>query len=260
MSRNIIQPKIIFLITGSRISTYSRLRHLGQERTWVKDIGKFPNIEYRYLISNGNKLVMYKDREEMHTKNLEKSKFSASELALEKSDELIFDASLGWESILSNLIAGINWALASSEKFDFIVRTNVSSYWDLNSTVKLIERLPVKGVYAGNVVKALDCEFVAGDGIIFSRDVASRISKNAHILDASVIDDVAIGRLAEVIQIPFTHIPRRWIRTRFDVNHPDLKLGNTHLFRCKFERVFFNTVFRRDIMLMKALHEKFKQY
>jgi hypothetical protein len=233
---------------------------LGQEKTWIKDIRKFPNIEYRYLISNGNKLIAHNDRESLHTNNLDKSEFSASELALEKFDELIFEASMGWESILSNLITGIDWALASSENFDFIIRTNVSSYWELNSTIKLIESLPIQGVYAGNVVKALDCEFVAGDGIILSRDIASKISENAHILDASVIDDVAIGRLAEVIQIPFTHIPRRWVRTRFDVNDPNLKLGNTHMFRCKFERVFFNKVFRRDITLMKSLHDKFSRH
>jgi hypothetical protein len=258
MSRKILQPKIIFLITGSTINTYSRLRHLGQEKTWVKDIDKFPNIEYRYLISNGNKLVKHKYREDLHTNNLKRSNFSSSELIFEKSDELIFDASLGWESILSNLIAGIDWALDCSQNFDFIIRTNVSSYWDLNSTIRLIEKLPMDGVYAGHVVKALDCEFVAGDGIILSRDVASSIAKNAQMLDASVIDDVAIGRLAQVILIPFTHIPRRWVRTRFDVNHPDLKLGNTHLFRCKFERVVFKKIFRRDITLMKLLHEKFR--
>ena len=78
------------------------------------------------------------------------------------------------------------------------------------------------------------------------------------MIDAGVIDDVAIGRLMNEIQIPFTHIPRRWVRTRFDVNHPDLQNGNMHHFRCKFERVFMGKTWRRDVTLMRALHSKFK--
>lgn len=258
MSKVISQIKIVFLITASVLRPYSRLRYLGQEKTWVQDITKFPKMEYRYLLSNGNKAIEKNFREDLHTNNPRKAQFKPSELSLSKSDELVFEASFGWESILANTIAGIKWALENDQNFDFIVRTNVSSYWNLKSTIQMLERLPKSKVYAGHFVRALGTEFIAGDGMILSRDVAIALCKNSHLLDASVIDDVAIGRLMREIHVTPTHIPRKWVRTRFDINHPELLVGNTHLFRCKFERVVLKKIVRRDITLMKLLHNKFK--
>lgn len=199
-----------------------------------------------------------KYREELHTNNQKRIELEKPNLVIEKEDELIFQASHGWESILGNFIGGIEWALKYKKNFDVIIRTNVSSYWHIDSTIELINSLPNSGVYAGNVVRALNCNFVAGDGIILSRDVALKILENSHKLDANVIDDVAIGRFCQDQNIQMTHIPRRWVRTRFDINHPDLVLGNTHLFRCKFERRLLGRYLRRDISLMKALHARFR--
>ena len=258
MRFKIADLRVVFLITGSAHEPYLSLRRSGQEKTWIKCISKYPLVDYRYLISNGSKSVKCSAREDLDRLGTTKHSFEQSMLAEEHIDELIFDASFGWESILSNFVGGLEWAITAVPGFDFLIRTNVSSYWNLDATLQLRERLPRSELYAGNVVKALDTEFVAGDGIIFSRDVISTICQKTHLIDAGIIDDVAIGRLMNEIQIPFTHIPRRWVRTRFDVNHPDLQNGNMHHFRCKFERVFMGKTWRRDVTLMRALHSKFK--
>jgi hypothetical protein len=260
MRSKIADIKVLFLITGSAQEPYLSLRCSGQEKTWIKTVQRYPLVEYRYLVSDGSQNVKFSARKNLESFGPTDLKLQPSALSREFSDELIFRSSFGWESILGNLIGGFDWALREMPGWNFIIRTNVSSYWNIEATLNLLNGLPTANLYAGNLVSALNTQFVAGDGIFLSRDVVSTICENAHLIDAGVIDDVAIGRLMNHLKIPVKHIPRRWVRTRFDVNHPDLLIGNTHHFRCKFERTLMGRSWRRDIMLMKALHSKFKVF
>lgn len=260
MRIKIADIKVLFLITGSTQEPYLSLRRSGQEKTWIKTVPNYPLVEYRYLVSDGSQNVKFSERRNLERPDSSNLDFQSPALAKEFSDELIFNSSFGWESILGNLVGGFDWALRAMPDLDFIIRTNVSSYWNIEATLDLLNGLPTANLYAGNVVSALNTRFAAGDGILLSRDMVSAISKNAHLIDAGVIDDVAIGRLMNQLKIPVTHIPRRWVRTRFDVNHPDLLIGNTHHFRCKFERTLMGRSWRRDVMLMKALHSKFRVF
>lgn len=251
--------KLIILISTSSGKPFESIRKNGQESTWIRSIQKFPTVEFKYLTSTENVPSTVSAREETHTQlgvKTQPSKFNI--LNSETETELEFEASGGWESILSNTLSGMRWALLNRE-FDFLIRTNVSSYWNIEFTLELLATLPKSGIYAGQRVFALGTELIEGSGMIFSRDVVEKICDGISEIDSTTIDDVAIGRFLADAKIPITHIPRLWVRTLFDVYTPNLELIRPHTIRCKFERRILGLIIRRDATLMKNVHRRLER-
>jgi hypothetical protein len=252
-------PKVMILISASSGIPFEKIRVRGQESTWIKSIPSFPTVDYRYLTSNEDLKSTFLTRESTYTRidtTITPSKFN--KLVRETDTELEFESSGGWESILSNSISGMNWALSNYE-FDFLIRTNVSSYWDIGFTLELLKKLPASRLYAGQRVFALGGELIEGSGIMFSRDVVEKICEGREQIDANTMDDVAFGRFLAQKDIPLMHIPRLWVRTLFDVYNPNLETIKPHTIRCKFERNFLGISFRRDVTLMKTLYHRLNQ-
>jgi hypothetical protein len=174
------------------------------------------------------------------------------------NDCLYFNSKTGWGEILTNTLSAIAYALEHVE-FDFIVRTNTSSYWNVFATERLLAKLEKSGLYAGNVTNHLQATYVEGDGIILSKDVAKKLVDHSHEIDASVIDDVAIGRILSTIGINPVDIPRPWVRSLFDIRDPRLvPLNEIHTFRCKTEKFLLKKSIRLDVRVMRLLHKIIK--
>jgi len=254
--------RVVFLIVSSSDQPYARIQHQGQENTWIKDTSIYENVDYRYLISNGSKPLRNAELSELH-------KYSNSSvitparrnsISSNHSNTLVINSSRGWESILSNTLTGFKWALELEEKFDFIIRTNISSYWNVQNTLELLGALPKTKLYAGHELNVLDTRFVAGDGIILSRDLVELISSRVSEIDSGVIDDVAIGRFLRNFKINPRHIPRPIVQTLFDCHNLDIYRNKTHQVRCKVERTLLGKSYRLDVGLMKSLHRNFKKH
>jgi len=246
----------MILISTSSGMPFQKIRVKGQESTWIRTIPNFPTVRYRYLTSTDTVKSTVTSREATHTQPdtpITPSKFN--KLTNETDTELQFESSGGWESILSNSLSGMRWALSNYE-FDFLIRTNVSSYWDIGFTLDLLSKLPKYKLYAGQRVFALGGELIEGSGIIFSRDVVEKICEGIGQIDAKTMDDVAFGRFLAQQEIPLAHIPRLWVRTLFDAYNPNLEIIRPHTIRCKFERHLFGINIRRDVTLMKTLHQR----
>jgi hypothetical protein len=251
-----LAPKVIILICTSSEKVFRKIRSEGQESTWVTTIPAFDSVKYRYLSSTDSIKPAVSSREETHTQpDVQITPSRLNEIAMETDTELQFESSGGWETILSNSLSGMSWALANLD-FDFLIRTNVSSYWDIGFTLELLEKLPKSNLYAGQRVYALGTELVEGSGIIFSRDVVEEICRNIHRIDANTMDDVAFGRFLAERGTPVMHVPRLWVRTLFDAHNPNLEIIRPHTIRCKFERKIFRFQLRRDSVLMRTLHRR----
>ena len=253
--------RVLFLIISSRLQPYARIQHQGQEKTWVKSISKFDNVSFRYLVSEGRIPSRNSQLNELH--NLPSAtKFipsSIKEISSFTEDTLTINSSLGWESILTNTLAGFSWSLENEEGFDFVIRTNVSSYWDIENTLVLLSTLPRTKLYAGHELNTLGTKFIAGDGIILSRDLIELICSRVSEIDSGVIDDVAIGRFLQEFKILPKHVPRPIVRTLFECQSVQLYEKRTHQIRCKVERRIFRKIFRLDPLLMKSLHANFRK-
>ena len=76
-------------------------------------------------------------------------------------------------------------------KYDFIVRTNLSSFWNLNNLLSLKNNLPYTNFCGGYIIFNL---FISGTGLILSKDVCINLSKELVIND-TVTEDVYISRV-----------------------------------------------------------------
>lgn len=252
--------QVLFLIVSSYLQPYARIQDKGQEKTWIKTFSSFKNFSYKYLISNGSIPARNTQLDELHVMPSSSKLIPAtmSSIAYETEDTLIVNSSLGWESILTNTLTGFKWSLRNDSSFDFLIRTNVSSYWNIQNTLSLLNTLPKRKLYAGHSLQTLGTKFIAGDGIILSRDLIELICSRVSEIDSGAIDDVAIGRFLQKYEIAPNHVARPIVQSLFDCQNTQLYENKVHQIRCKVERRLFNKTIRLDHLLMKSLHGNFR--
>ncbi|MGT2461430.1 hypothetical protein [Sinomonas atrocyanea] len=89
-------------------------------------------------------------------------------------------------------IAGLRHLLATQE-FDYVFRTNTSSYVNLAALEEYVQNLPRTGYYAGFIGESDGTRFASGTCTLISRDVAVRATTDSQ-WEFGLIDDVAMGR------------------------------------------------------------------
>jgi hypothetical protein len=77
--------------------------------------------------------------------------------------------------------------------YDYILRTNISSFWVFPNLIKVLETMPRKNLFAGKT----DGSFVSGAGMLFTPDVCNILVKYKKRLFAfrplSELDDIRIS-------------------------------------------------------------------
>lgn len=92
-------------------------------------------------------------------------------------------------------------------QFDYIIRSNISTVIDFDLLIRELQKNPVK-IYAGGLIHNLQwanpccgirdsthfgTSFANGTSIMFSKEGSKCLVDNQHLIDKSIIDDVAIG-------------------------------------------------------------------
>ena len=108
-----------------------------------------------------------------------------------------------FENILSKTIDSVRWCLGHA-KYDFIVRTNLSSFWDFRLLLQALEGMPRESLYSGIINWG---EYVSGCGIIFSADVCRKLIDMPK--ESNEADDQAIGTYLRAQNVPM-HMGRRY--------------------------------------------------
>jgi len=84
----------------------------------------------------------------------------------------------------------------NASKYDFIIRTNMSSLWNFNSLIKYLDTLPRNKVYSGVIgyCSSINISFASGSGIIMTPDIVELIINNKHLAyNCNWMDDVDIA-------------------------------------------------------------------
>jgi hypothetical protein len=93
----------------------------------------------------------------------------------------------------------------TKDSYDFIVRTNMSSFWNFKALIKFLETLPKQNVYSGIIGNHNGIPFVSGSGFIMSNDVAKLLIDNRNIAESvCIVDDVDIGYTMDKLGVPFS--------------------------------------------------------
>jgi hypothetical protein len=127
--------------------------------------------------------------------------------------------------------------------FDFIFRTNSSSYVDKQLLKSYLETKPKENYYSGIIGNHNGIPFCSGSGFILTKDLVKLLIDNENILDYTFIDDVCFGKFLSSKGIQL--IPSK----RFDIINDDYPPIDYFHYRLKTE----NRI--NDIENMKKIHK-----
>ena len=203
--------KVLILIISSAREPYNRLEE-AIRRTWGSN--KSEDIKIFYTYGDGESIQI-------------------------KNDKIICDCpeslgNIGIKTIISFEL------LYNKFDFDYIFRTNLSSFIDTENMIKYLDDKPTTNYYAGHcglnfsdehLIKFGEGTFASGSGYFLSRDIVKKIIDNKEKWDHSVIDDVAIAGLLKELSILPTNCPR--IDITKASNTDILYQADNYHFRCK---------------------------
>jgi hypothetical protein len=111
--------------------------------------------------------------------------------------------------------------------YDFIFRTNSSSYIDKSILYDRLSKIKDVNYYAGINGYANNVNFASGSGFVVTKNLVNLILNNKSTFRHDLIDDVAIGELLGRFKIPI------YGAERFDVNENARTPKNHYHYRIK---------------------------
>lgn len=124
-----------------------------------------------------------------------------------KDQELYLQSPEG-PNITDKTIKMFKYCLDNLE-FDFLFRTNISSYVNINRLYKYCQTLKPQDIYQGYIGVYSGIKYASGSGILFSKDVVKIIiDLHTKIKGAGLHDDPYIGKILSFANIPLNSLPR----------------------------------------------------
>mgnify|MGYP001185214993 CR=1 FL=1 len=220
-SKNI---KILVLVLCSR-NYLSFISSKSQKKIWTKYISDFEILHYVGQSNPSNREVDY-------IKN--------------SQDYLILNTDDSYSNIAKKTLVAFEKAIAEYD-FDYIFRTNTSSYLDFKKFKKYADTNLDHLNYAGVNLKVQEGDKIAsGAGIFLSKKNVEILIKNKKNFDTSLPDDVAISRLLKEFKIFPSDIPRIDLKS---IPHPKLIFNSKDFhYRCRldpqYHRILEPSLFR----------------
>lgn len=150
---------------------------------------------------------------------------------------IVVDTPEDWSLIGLKTIQAFKFILENYE-FDYLFRTNTSSYLDTRALLKTLRTLPKTNLYSGVIGRVFgDLYFASGAGMLISRDVLERVCQMENSWNHGLVDDVAIGEIVASLRNPKVNLTAL---ARLDIPSVELAqqtsresiMENYH-FRCK---------------------------
>lgn len=132
--------------------------------------------------------------------------------------------------------------------FDYIYRTNVSSYVSIERLIHHISTVNKENYYAGVMGVENGIEFASGSGYLLSKDALAAMAPKFMEWDHLEIDDVSLGAIAKAADVGITVLNRLDITHEASISESEV-LGreDTFHFRCKSDN------YLETIKIMKSL-------
>ena len=257
--------KIGFVVIATEEDPWKTINQDGQEPTWLRDLGERDHYIAAYSLGNlGDSQINPRNHRKVQFLGHSSRTHRLSDPEFFKEHHARFEGVRGYGSLVGTTLSAINYLVNESD-CDFIVRTNVSSYWEIENLRSFLGDKPQKNYYAGRAEKLYagirgriqDTQYASGAGMILSVDVAKHLLENYTKISTSFIDDIAIGRLASTLGLTLENL------TRIDIESLEIletlsneEIANNYHFRCKS---YINPGLaepRGDIEIMKELHRR----
>ena len=211
MKENILNnPKILVLVLAIDKDPWKKIETYGQELTWreqppeniqiLRYIG-IPSYPPNWNLLNAIWRINYKVTKMFKTKktflsiNRMTSNLKAARWHISRDNREIQTGIPELYSLIGHKTIQAFKACIEEFDFDYIYRTNVSSYLKLEKMNLHIKDQPRFNYYAGFKGSHHDIAFASGSGYFISRDLVEKVISLESFWDHNLIDDVAIGKL-----------------------------------------------------------------
>lgn len=219
-------PKILILVLAGNTKVSNRNLKT-QQNTWMKH--SYPQIE----------IISYKGGA--------KNQFINSELILNCPDD--------YESISLKTLMAFDW-VNDNCKFDYIFRTNTSSYVNVKRLLDFCSKNDNNYLYRGRIISDVfnnrEVSWASGAEILMSKSSFDVLIDNKHFWNTALPDDVAIGSIFQEQKIEIESSNS----TLFDRKFFDRKnLDYEYHFRCRVDSPYYYPRFL-DPILLRYIHKE----
>jgi len=221
--------KVLILVLSCDDPAYNYIREEGIAKTW--DSSACEGTEVYYYFGNAGDVSVDSNR-----------------INLTTSEDLM--------SIGVRTLECFEYCLDNFD-FDYIYRTNLSSYVNKERLLKFLEGRPSTSFYSAVVGHHVGVSYGSGAGYFLSRDLVEEVVSRKEELDTSILDDVAIGKLLNkyfITPAPRVDLPCYHTTLQGLISIPEVVCDeNDFHFRCKCE-----SNRQGDVYAMKEVHKKFE--
>lgn len=116
------------------------------------------------------------------------------------SDKIMVDVSENTNTDLETICGHKtikSFLLTNELNYDYIFRTNSSSYVDKKLLLEFIRDKPKNKYYSGTIGWYRNIKFASGSGYFLSKDLVQYVIQNSNKWDHNLIDDVALANLLQ---------------------------------------------------------------
>lgn len=111
--------------------------------------------------------------------------------------------------VLNKTLLSLECLYSRLDEFDYVVRTNLSSFYNFPRLLDYVKTLPAASCYAAFRGNHGGISFGGGAGIIFSRDLVKKlVERKEELLNHYLPDDVAIGLFMQQEDVQLIDAPR----------------------------------------------------
>ena len=170
-------------------------------------------------------------------------------VSVRKDNYLVLNTDDGYPNLAKKTLLAFDWAV-SNFKFDYLFRTNTSSFIDFKKLHQFTENNRNNLDYGGVVLDVEEGDTIAsGAGFFLSRKNVELILTNSDKFDTSLPDDVAIARLLKNFEISPSNLIRKDLKK---VPRPDSVYQSNHFhYRCRLDPQYHRIL---EPQLMKYLN------
>ena len=205
-------PKVLTLVLCSR-NYLSFISSKAQQKIWGKYLNDFNILHFIGHPYSSEREVDY--------------------VSEQKNNYLVLNTDDGYPNLAKKTFLAFDWAISNLE-FDYLFRTNTSSFVDFKKLHKFSKSNHKNLEYSGVVLDVVEGDTIAsGAGFFLSKKNVELILNNKEKFDATLPDDVAIARLLKKFEILPSSLIRKDLKK---VPKPNSVYQSEHFhYRCRLD-------------------------
>jgi hypothetical protein len=237
-----MRNRVLILVLAMDTDPWHTIEIDGQRATWAKISNGDTPILWLYGRTTGpdrlaeralDKVLRTLGADEVlaRFRNLAGS-WSVQRQVILRGDKILTGVPESYLNANAKTIAGLRYLLRHYD-FDFILRTNTSTYINLTLLMNHLKGRRAERYYGGFPLECKGVRYASGAGILVSRDVAEAIAYHPE-WKFDLIDDMAIGKCMQNMGIPLQELERPEIITEEHLHNLDVEsFRRAFLVRCK---------------------------